>query len=71
MGLEEKGKVDEVIEAEIKVLRVKLDKEWEKVKQLEKKLIALKKHKDHIDVNNNALNWSNMLLIKRMIKIDE
>jgi len=27
VGLEEKGKVDEVIEAEIKVLRVKLDKE--------------------------------------------
>jgi hypothetical protein len=31
---------------EIKVLRMKLDKEREKVKHLKEKLIALEKHKD-------------------------
>jgi hypothetical protein len=31
---------------EIKVLRVKFDKEREKVKYLEEKLMALEKHKD-------------------------
>jgi hypothetical protein len=56
---------------EVKVIRVKLDKEWEKIKHLNEKLIALEKHKDHINVNNNALNQSNMLLIEKMTKMDE
>jgi uncharacterized protein YyaL (SSP411 family) len=56
---------------EIKVLRVKLNKEQEKVKHLSEKLLALEKHKDQIDTNNNILNRSNMLLIEKMTKMDE
>ena len=56
---------------EIKVMRIKLDKECEKVKYLDKKLVALEKHKDQIDANNIALKRTNMLLIEKMTKIDE
>jgi hypothetical protein len=45
---------------EIKVLRVKLDKEQEKIEHLNEKLIALEKHKDQISAINNALNRSNI-----------
>ena len=56
---------------EIKVLRIKLDKEREKVKYLDEKLAAMEKHKDQIDANNAALNRTNMLLIEKMTKMDE
>jgi DNA repair exonuclease SbcCD ATPase subunit len=56
---------------EIRVLRVKIDKEQEKVNHLSENLEASKKHKTQIDTNNNALKQSNMLLIKKMTKIDE
>jgi chromosome segregation ATPase len=56
---------------EIKVMRLKLDKEREKMKYLDEKLAAMEKHKDQIDANNAALNRTNMLLIEKMTKIDE
>jgi len=56
---------------EIKVMRIKLDKEREKVKYLDEKLAAMEKHKDQIDANNAALNRTNMLLIEKMTKRDE
>jgi len=56
---------------EIKVMRIKLDKEREKVKYLDEKLAAMEKHKDQIDTNNAALNRINMLLIEKMTKTDE
>jgi hypothetical protein len=56
---------------EIKVMRIKLDKEREKVKYLDEKLVAMEKHKDQIDANNTALNRTNMLLIEKMTKTDE
>jgi chromosome segregation ATPase len=56
---------------EIKVMRIKLDKEREKVKYLDEKLVAMEKHKDQIDANNVVLNRTNMLLIEKMTKIDE
>jgi hypothetical protein len=56
---------------EIKVMRIKLDKEREKVKYLDEKLAAMGKHKDQIDANNTALNRTNMLLIEKMTKTDE
>ena len=56
---------------EIKVMRIKLDKEREKVKYLDEKLVAMEKHKDQIDANNTALNKTNMLLIEKMTKTDE
>jgi hypothetical protein len=52
-------------------MRIKLDKEREKVKYLDEKQAAMEKHKDQIDANNAALNRTNMLLIKKMTKIDE
>jgi hypothetical protein len=75
---ESKRKVFEVVEAElavkkneIKVMRIKLDKERENMKYLDKKLGAMEKHKDQIDANNAALNRINMLLIEKMTKTDE
>ena len=56
---------------EIKVMKIKLDKECEKVKYLDEKLAIMEKHKDQIDTNNVALNITNMLLIEKMTKIDE
>ena len=56
---------------EIKVMRIKLDKEHEKVKYLDEKLAAMEKHKDQIDANNTSLNKTNMLLIEKMSKMDE
>jgi len=56
---------------EIKVMRIKLDKECEKVKYLNEKLVAMEKHIDQLDANNVALNRTNMLLIKKMTKTDE
>jgi len=56
---------------EIKVMRIKLDKEREKVKYLDEKLAAMEKHKDQIDANNTALNRTNMLLIEKMTKTNE
>ena len=56
---------------EIKFMRIKLDKEREKVKYLDEKLAAMEKHKDQIDANNAALNRTNMLLIEKMTKTDE
>ncbi|XP_073261302.1 uncharacterized protein [Populus alba] len=56
---------------EIKVMRIKLDKEREKVKYLDEKLVAMEKHKDQIDTNNTAFNKTNMLLIEKMSKTDE
>jgi chromosome segregation ATPase len=56
---------------EIKVMRIKLDKEREKVKYLDEKLATMEKHKDQIDANNAALNRTNMLLIEKMTKTDE
>ena len=56
---------------EIKVMRIKLDKEREKVKYLDEKLVAMEKHKDQIDANNTALNRTNMLLIEKMTKTYE
>lgn len=32
---------------------------------------ASKKHENQINTNNNVLNWSNMLLIEKMTKIDK
>ena len=52
-------------------MRIKLDKEREKVKYLNEKPATMKKHKDQIDANNIALNRTNMLLIEKMTKIDE
>jgi chromosome segregation ATPase len=75
---ESKRKGFEAVEAElavkkneIKVLRIKLDKERKKVKYLDEKLAAMEKHKDQIDTNNIALNKTNMLLIEKMTKTDE
>jgi NCAIR mutase (PurE)-related protein len=69
---ESKRKDFEAVEAElavkkneIKVIRIKLDKEREKVKYLDEKLAAMGKHKDQIDTNNTALNRTNMLLIEK------
>jgi len=56
---------------EIKFMRIKLDKECEKVKYLDEKLAAIEKHKNQIDANNIALNRTNMLLIEKMTKTDE
>jgi len=57
---------------EIKVMRIKLDKEHEKMKYLDEKLVVMKKkHKDQIDANNATLNITNMLLIEKMTKINE
>jgi chromosome segregation ATPase len=56
---------------EIKFMRIKLDKEREKVKYLDEKLAAMEKHKDQIDANNAALNRTNMFLIEKMTKTDE
>jgi len=55
----------------MKVLKIKLDKEREKVKYLDEKLATIEKHKDQIDANNAALNKTNMLLIEKMTKMDE
>jgi len=60
-----------VMKNEIKFMRIKLDKECEKVKYLDEKLVAMEKHKDQIDANNAALNRTNMLLIEKMTKTDE
>ncbi|KAL3611185.1 hypothetical protein D5086_002205 [Populus alba] len=57
--------------SEIKVARIKLDKEREKSKYLDEKLVATERHKDRIDANNIALNRTNMLLIEKMTKTDE
>ena len=74
---ERKGNEEEVLKAdlaakkvEIRMLKVKLDKEREKVKQLTKRLEVSEKHKEQIDTNNNTLN-RNMLLIEKMAKVDE
>jgi len=56
---------------EIKVMRIKLDKEREKVKYLDEKLAAMEKHKDQIDANNTTLNRTNILLIEKMTETDE
>ena len=53
-----------VKENEIKILRIKLNKESEKVTYLDEKLVLMGKHKDQIDINNTSLNKTNMLLIK-------
>jgi len=50
---------------EIKVMRIKLDRERGKMKYLDEKLAAMEKHKDQINANNAALNRTNMLLIER------
>ena len=75
---ERKGNEEEVLKAdlaakkvEIRMLKVKLDKEREKVKQLTKRLEVSEKHKEQIDTNNNTLNRNNMLLIEKMAKVDE
>jgi len=75
---ERKGKEEEVVKAdlaakknEIRMLKVKFDKEREKVKQLTEKLEVSEKHKEQIDTNNNTLNRNNMLLIEKMAKVDE
>jgi chromosome segregation ATPase len=75
---ERKGNEEEVLKAdlaakkiEIRTLKVKFDKEREKVKQLTKKLEVSEKHKEQIDTNNNTLNRNNMLLIEKMAKVDE
>ena len=52
-------------------MRIKLDKERGKVKYLDERLVTMEKHKDQIDVNNTALNRTNMLLIEKMTKTDE
>ena len=54
-----------VKENEIKILRIKLNKESEKVTYLDEKLVLMGKHKDQIDINNTSLNKTNMLLIKK------
>jgi hypothetical protein len=58
---ESKRKGFEAVEAElvvkkneIKVMRIELDKECEKVKYLDEKLATMEKHKDQIDTNNTA-----------------
>jgi uncharacterized protein (DUF3084 family) len=53
------------------MLKAKLDKEREKVKQLTEMLEASEKHKEQIDTNNNTLNRNNMLLMEKMAKVDE
>jgi chromosome segregation ATPase len=75
---ERKGKEEEVFKAdlaakkiEIRTLKLKFDKEREKVKQLTKRLEVSEKHKEQIDTNNNTLNRNNMLLIEKMAKVDE
>ena len=75
---ESKKKGVEVVEAELvakrnelKVLRIKLYKEREKVKYLDEKLATIEKHKDQIDANNAVLNKTNMLLIEKITKMDE
>jgi len=75
---ESKRKVFEAVEGEltikkneIKVMRIKLGKEHEKMKYLDEKLAAMEKHKDQINANNAALNRTNMLLIEKMTKTDE
>jgi chromosome segregation ATPase len=75
---ESKRKGFEAIETELtvkknetKVMRIKLDKEREKVKYLDEKLAVMEKHKDQINANNAALNKTNMLLIEKMTKTDE
>jgi len=75
---ERKGKEEEVVKAdlavkknEIRMLKVKFDKEREKVKQLTEKLEVSEKHKEQIDTNNNTLNRNNMLLKEKMAKVDE
>ena len=55
----------------MKVMRIKLDKEREKVKYLDEKLTAMEKHNDQIDANNAALKKTNMLLIEEMTNMDE
>jgi hypothetical protein len=52
-------------------MRIKLDKEREKLKYVDEKLVAMEKHKDQIDANNTALNRTNMLLIEKMTKTNE
>jgi len=73
-----KGNEEEALKAdlaakknEIRMLKVKFDKEREKVKQLTNRLEVSEKHKEQIDTNNNTLNWNNMLLIEKMAKVDE
>ena len=75
---ERKGNEEEVLKAdlaakkiEIRTLKVKFDKEREKVKQLTKRLEVSEKHKEQIDTNNHNLNRNNMLLIEKMAKVDE
>jgi len=75
---ERKGNEEEVLKAdlaakkiEVRTLKVKFDKEREKVKQLTKKLEVSEKHKEQIDTNNHTLNRNNMLLIEKMAKVDE
>ena len=75
---ERKGKEEEFVKAnlvakknEIRMLKMKFDKEREKVKQLTEKLEASEKHKEQIDTNNNTLNRNNMLLLEKMAKVDE
>ena len=75
---ERKGNEEEVLKAdlaakkiEIRTLKVKFDKEREKVKQLTNRLEVSEKHKEQIDTNNNTLNRNNMLLIEKMAKVDE
>jgi uncharacterized protein YejL (UPF0352 family) len=53
---------------EIKVIRIKLDKEHEKMKYLDEKLAVMEKHKDQIDANNVALNITNMLRIENVAR---
>ena len=60
-----------VKENEIKIPRIKLNKESEKVKYLDEKLAVLEKHKDQIDVNNTSWSKTNMLLIEKMTKMVE
>jgi LmbE family N-acetylglucosaminyl deacetylase len=52
-------------------MRIKLDKEREKVKYWDNKLAAMEKYKDQIDASNAALNKTNMLLIEKMTKTNE
>ena len=75
---ERKGKEEELVRAdlvakknEIRMLKVKFDKEREKAKQLTEKWEASEKHKEQIDTNNNTLNQNNMLLMEKMAKVDE
>ena len=75
---ERKGKEEELVRAdlvakknEIRMLKVKFDKEREKAKQLTEKWEASEKHKEQINTNNNTLNQNNMLLMEKMAKVDE